>query len=25
VAAVILRWLAAAGIDTSLIDLGKPW
>jgi hypothetical protein len=25
VAAAILRWLADAGIDTALIDPGKPW
>ena len=25
VACAILRWLAAAGIDTALIDPGKPW
>jgi putative transposase len=25
VAAAILRWLANAGIDTALIDPGKPW
>jgi putative transposase len=25
VAAAILRWLAEAGIDTALIDPGKPW
>ena len=25
VAAAILRWLGAAGIDTALIDPGKPW
>lgn len=25
VAAAILRWLANAGIDTTLIDPGKPW
>lgn len=24
-AAAILRWLADAGIDTALIDPGKPW
>ena len=25
VAAAILRWLGDAGIDTALIDPGKPW